>query len=347
MGESDRKINLLIITQKVDSSDAILGFFHHWLLRFGSLSEKLYVICLSKGESSLPKNVKVFSLGKERGAGKVRQFINFQKYLFTNLGKVDGVFYHMCPEYAIASWPLVKLYNKKSILWFVHRSVNWRLKIAEKLVNKIYTSSAQSCRVKSDKIEIVGHGIDTDFFKPAVEIRSQKEIIVVGRISPIKDQLTLLRAAEKIYNAEPGFGYTFKLVGSPYIESDKDYYREVINFINKAGLDSRIKIVPSVPYTSMPEVFTKSSLLVNLCPTGGMDKVVLEAMACNLPVLVCNESFGPILKKENFFRCGDPADLAEKILYILTVLQANTREIIIRHYNLDNIILKIISYLNE
>jgi hypothetical protein len=60
-------MKLLIITQKVDINDPILGFFHRWIEEFAKHCEKITVICLYKGTYNLPNNVKVLSLGKEEG----------------------------------------------------------------------------------------------------------------------------------------------------------------------------------------------------------------------------------------------------------------------------------------
>src|SRR3989338_2848671 len=60
-----KMLKLLIITQKVDKNDHILGFFHRWLEEFAKNTEKLTVICLEKGEYNLPENVKVLPLGKK------------------------------------------------------------------------------------------------------------------------------------------------------------------------------------------------------------------------------------------------------------------------------------------
>ena len=54
------------MTQKVDKNDAILGFFHNWLLQLSPKFERIIVVCLEKGESDLPNNVRVLSLGKEK-----------------------------------------------------------------------------------------------------------------------------------------------------------------------------------------------------------------------------------------------------------------------------------------
>ena len=64
-------MKLLIITQKVDRNDPILGFFHRWLEEFAKNCEQVTVICLYKREYNLPGNVKVLSLGKESGGGRI------------------------------------------------------------------------------------------------------------------------------------------------------------------------------------------------------------------------------------------------------------------------------------
>jgi len=58
-------MKLLIVTQTIDSNDPVLGFFVRWVEEFSKQCEEVTVICLQKGEYELPKNVRVFSLGKE------------------------------------------------------------------------------------------------------------------------------------------------------------------------------------------------------------------------------------------------------------------------------------------
>ena len=70
-------MRLLIITQKVDRSDPILGFFHRWLVEFAAHCEKVTVIGQLVGEHDLPRNVDVHSLGKEEDHSRLRQMIMF------------------------------------------------------------------------------------------------------------------------------------------------------------------------------------------------------------------------------------------------------------------------------
>ena len=75
-------MRLLIITQKVDINDPILGFFHHWIEEFAKTFDKATVICLEKGESNLSPEIKVLSLGKERGRSKLKYILKFLYYIW-------------------------------------------------------------------------------------------------------------------------------------------------------------------------------------------------------------------------------------------------------------------------
>ena len=87
--------------------------------------------------------------------------------------------------------------------------------------------------------------------------------------------------------------------------------------VREKKLENSIEFLGGVPYQEIRRFYQESDLLVNLSPTGGMDKVVLEAMACGIPVLVCNRAFRKDLERyvnELMFQEGNSQDLAQKIL---------------------------------
>jgi len=90
-------MNLLIITQKVDRNDGVLGFFHNWIVKFAAEFDSLIVICLEKGEYDLPENVKVLSLGKENGRSRLKYTFNFFRHIIHEQKKYDAVLVHMTP----------------------------------------------------------------------------------------------------------------------------------------------------------------------------------------------------------------------------------------------------------
>jgi len=346
-------MKLLIIAQKVDVNDDNLGFFCRWLKEFGQYLEKVYAVGLACGAHDLPENITVYSLGKEKGYGKLKQFLILQKLLFQNLSKVDGVFVHMAPVFAALSYPLAKVFNKKLILWYAHGSVHVLLRLAEKMVDKIVTSSAEGCRLKSKKIRILGQGIDTDQFKPselfpgADEIKLGLKILSVGRISPIKDQKTLIKAIDILVNQKGWKDLEIKIIGTPIEDYEKEYFEQLKELIAEKKLRNYIKFLGGMNHRQMPRYYQDADLFINTSFTGSMDKVVLEAMASGCLVLNCNEAYRETLDEKYMFRRKDSKGLAEKIFNLKDAPKnGNLRRIVIENHNLDGLIKKIIRQFN-
>lgn len=340
-------MKLLIIAQKVDADDDNLGFFCYWLEKFAQKLDKVYVIGLSVGGHSLPKNITVYSLGKEKGYSKIKQLFLLQKFLFKNLSKVDGVFVHMAPIFAVSGFPLIKIFNKKLILWYAHGSVNPLLRLAEKLVDKIVTSSPDGFRIKSRKIRVLGQGIDTEQFtipQDKLGVRETRlKILSVGRISPVKDQQTLVEAIDILVNKKDIKDIEVRIIGTPIEDYEKEYFEQLKNLIGERKLANHIKFLGGVHHSDMPRYYRRADLFINTSFTGSMDKVVLEAMASGCLILNCNEAYGPILDKKYMFKKKDPKELADKISNLKDAPQdENLRKIVARNHNLDGLAGKII-----
>jgi glycosyltransferase involved in cell wall biosynthesis len=66
----------------------------------------------------------------------------------------------------------------------------------------------------------------------------------------------------------------------------------------------------------MPARYFTADFSVNLAPTGGIDKAVLESMAAGVPTLAANRAFKSyfgMYADRLLFMLRDPRDLAEKI----------------------------------
>src|SRR3989344_2761544 len=176
MSSNEKKVKLLILTQKVDSEDPILGFFHRWIEEFAKHCEQITVICLYEGAHNLPDNVRIFSLGKEqfenlkiKNSFKIKNLklkiprqvlyiARFYHFIWRERKNYDAVFVHMNPIYVVLGGLLWKVLRKKIGLWYTHKQVDLKLRIAEKLTDIIFTASRESFRLESDKIKVVGHG---------------------------------------------------------------------------------------------------------------------------------------------------------------------------------------------
>lgn len=313
---------VLIITQKMDKKDDLLGFFPTWVNKMSEQVAKIDVVTLFWGDYKCPENVSVHSLGKEYGTWRIWRAIKFVYFMFRyGLGK-NLIFAHMSPIFAILAWPFAKIYGVKLALWYVHRSVTTKLKIAEKLVDIIYTTTPESFRLKSDKVKFVGHGIDVDYLKPKYEREypSGKNInfIAVGRLSPIKNYETLISAMKMLKDMEIDF--KLNIIGEAVMTDDYEYEVKLKKMVNELNLDENINFVGKLPFTEIANYYHQSDIAFNMAPTGGLDKAVLEPMACGLPVLVSNEAFRPFFGQfanDLIFCYNNPADLAQKVANLL------------------------------
>lgn len=308
--------NLLIITQKVDEQDDLLGFFVDWINEFAKHFDKVFVITLAKGAYNLPENVFVYSLGKERNNLKIARFFNFYRYLFKLIPQSSGIFAHMSPIFVLASWPATFIYRRKIILWYLHRSVTFRLKMAEKLCYKIVTAARESLKFKSSKIIETGHGINVGKFQTDRNWTDNRlGILSVGRISKIKNYETLLNAVKIL--KDKGINFGLKIIGQPVMAPDFEYFESLKLLKEKLNLDDTVRFVGFVPHNKIHDYYKESDVVVGLTPEGGIDKTILEGMASGCITVTSNKVnqryFGSY-RNELVFNYSDSEDLAEKII---------------------------------
>lgn len=341
-------MKLLIITQKVDPKDNNLGFFHRWLEEFSGRVEKLYVVGGFVGNHFLSSQIQVVSLGKERGLGRIRRYWNFYKYLFQILPKIDAVLVHMIPAWVILLWLPAWAFKKKVYLWYTHKSVTISLRIAEKLVANIFTASKASCRLLSKKIIVTGHGIDVNHFQPKDIKKNSNELrlLAVGRISESKDYEFLLKAVDILRRKNIGKSVVFHILGEPVTKMDKLYKERLMALVRVKDWGNSVKFLGSKTYKELPDVYNSYDVLLHASVTGSIDKVVLESMACGLPVITTSEAFRDLLPSQYLLNHKDSEAMAEKILALKNINKdLSLREIVVKNHNLDNVVRNILKYM--
>ncbi len=357
-------MKLLILTQKADINNDVLGFFHDWILEFAKHCEKITVICLEKGRCELPENVKVFSLGKEclknpplspfaKGGNKILYGLRFYKYIWQERKNYDAVFVHMNPEYVILGGIFWRLFKKKISLWYVHKNVDLKLRLAEKIANVIFTASRESFQIQSRKVRILGHGIKVQQIKKTTNQKNKDKeniikIISVGRITAIKNQKLLIEAVAMLVNSEGIKNIVADFVGSPMLPADIKYLDELKELVLIKKLEKHINFIGSVPHKNIACIYNNADLSVNLCPAGGMDKTVLESMMCGCLPITGNNAFCGILPQILILAECNPEELAGKIKFLMGMpfdirdgLEKEIREKALKNYSLDGLIAKI------
>jgi len=279
-------MKLLVITQKVDINDDILGFFHGWIEKLAEKTDSIDVICLQKGKYDLPKNVSVYSLGKERFGShnshifrKFAFLLKLYRYAWKLLPKNDLLFVFINHKYILLLWPLTKVFKKSVVLFKASGYKNQKfLKLATFLAKKIISYSKGSFPLKTNKLSSVPPAIDTRRFKILDNIkRSPKELLFVGRIDPVKNLEKIVDLAMELKNEESGF--RFKIVGDPG-ENNKKYLFFIKRLIKDKKVEGNFKFFGGVPNKQLPQYYNQASFFVDFSSIYGINKTLLEAMAC-------------------------------------------------------------------
>lgn len=271
-------MRLLVLTQRVDTQDPVLGFFHGWLEEFSKNFEKLTVICLGKGEMDLPPNVSVYSLGKEAGVSKLTYLIRFYKYIWALRHEYDAVFVHMNQEYVLLGAKHWWVMGKPVYLWRNHVKGNWLTSLAVLLSKKVFYTSPQSFTASFQKAVKMPVGIDTDFFRPGTEPRVPHSLLFLGRIAPVKRVIEFVKWF-KTLNEE-----SVATIAGEALPKDKAYEAEV-----RQEATGRVEFVGAVTQAEALKLFQSHETYVNNTPAGSFDKTIFEAASCESRVLVHNE----------------------------------------------------------
>lgn len=260
-------MRLLIVTQVVDKNHSVLGFFHRWIEEFAEHFEHVQVIALQTGEYHLPANVTVHSLGKERGVNFFEKIVMFYRLVFTL--RYEVVFVHMNPEYVVLVGWWWRLTRKKIGLWYMHKSVDLKLRIAELFTNIIFTASKESFRLSSKKVHVMGHGIDTDFFTLDARVQRGSHWLSVGRLMESKRHDRAIREAKEA-------GVPLRIAGDgPERERLEALARE---------LGTSVTFLGGLTQEKLRDEYRTAAKFIHRSETGSLDKVVLEAAACGCPV---------------------------------------------------------------
>lgn len=348
-------MRLLVITQKVDERDDVLGFFTNWIFALSKHADKVYVICLTKGMYRLPENVTVVSLGKEKGYPKVIQAALFYWHAFNFLLETDGVFVHMAPEYVRALYPLNIFFKKPIVMWYAHIKVSATARWALDHVTYVCTPSKESFEYNSPKVIATGHGINTDVFKP-MNVPQEGEVLSLGRISRVKRIETLLKAL-KIIKHDLASETVVDIYGSPARNEDDAYIAHLRDLEQHYGLGASVSWKGSIANKDAPRIYAAHKLFVRMQGGGGFGKVELEAMSMGLPAIVPTEVYKEDLAEwadDLYFKEDDAHGLAQKIEHVLAwseekrmAYAKRARDLVVTKHNIEHVAEEVVRLLNK
>ncbi len=323
-------MKLLILTQKIDVNDPILGFFHRWVEEFSKNFEQITVICLQKGEYNLPQNTKILSLGKEnfRLFQKFKYLFNFWKYIWQERKTYDFVFVHMNQEYVLLGGIFWKLFGKKIYIWRNHHAGSFLTDVAVAFCEKVFCTSKYSYTAKYKKTVLMPVGIDTNKF---IKLESSKvnkirnSILFIGRISPSKNIHLFIEALGIL--KDEGISFTANIYGDASPD-DILYFEKLTLRARELGLEDILKFQKGVPNHRTPEIYNSHEIFVNLSSSGMYDKTIFEAMACGGLVLASNDNLRDQIDDRLVINNRKAEEVATRLTMILALLEEEKQKII-------------------
>jgi L-malate glycosyltransferase len=190
-------------------------------------------------------------------------------------------------------------------------------------VSQFNASKLQLLGVPSSKLHVIPNGYDSKmfFFRNKELCRSliglnngSKVLLFVGNLNREKGIIDLIIAFKRFI--EKNIDCILLIIGSGPL-------KEVLQkLIKKSGLSSKIFILGGKPHREIPVWMNASDLLVLPSYQEGFPTVLVEAMACGLPILstrvggipeaVCNDSLGAL------YSPGNISELSEKLSQCLS-----------------------------
>lgn len=237
-------------------------------------------------------------------------------------------------------FPLTLL-NQLRDHWFLKRTLNRAdsvITVSDPLADDVVKQYGAFPRMR-----VVNNGVDPEIFQPGGEYTCVPvlRLLSAGFLTRQKGFGVLLKAARIL--REQGICFTLQVAGSgPHLGAMKRY-------VARVGLGSQVQFLGRVDRDQMVEQYQKASLFV--FPTRrqeGLPYVVLEALACGIPVVATRiGGISDVLKDGINGVClarGDADEVAKAIVSLvadpvkLKCLSDGARRTILENFTIDKMV---------
>lgn len=208
-------------------------------------------------------------------------------------------------------------------------------------ISKQMTKELTSLGIPKNKIAYLPNSINTNMFKP----KKQKEdnlLLFVGRISQGKGLHILIKSLQNL--KEPT---RLAIIGPP--DWDTNYYQNILKMIEKEKRKGKheIKYLGAMDQTEIVGWYQKASLFILPSFIEGFPVTILEALACETPVIATPVGGVPEIIRNYetgiLVPLNDPKTLAEAIQYLLEnkdvrlKMGREGRKHVVKEYSLENV----------
>jgi glycosyltransferase involved in cell wall biosynthesis len=295
------RLNVVFVCQAVDQDDPILATTLRWieaLARKPSV-DRVTVLALRTGRHALPATVEVRRFGQTGRFATVRAF--YREVARVLRRRPDLFFIYQGGPYPLLLLPIRLLSRTAVMQWKAHPAISRAMAIYARWCDDlIFTPTKASFPMDLRKVRVVGHGVDTELFRPQQRPVSA-DLIAVGRITPRKHIAEMIEA---VVSCNREFGTELKLdVYGPVLAGQEAHAAHLDAIVDRLGARDWVALHGPVDHAQMPAVLNGHRAFLNFSETA-VDKAVIEAMACGLPLVSTNASVREII----------PADLRSTLI---------------------------------
>ena len=310
---------IVFVTQQVDRAHPVLAATVAKIAALAERVDEVTVLADGAVPGTLPDNcrVRLFAAPFKLGRG-----VRFEAALAAELvRRPRAVIAHMCPIYAVLAAPLVRPLGIRLLLWYTHWNATPTLRLAERAATDIVSVDRRSFPLESAKVVATGHGIDLGEFACADGRRDGDfRLATLGRYSPAKGLETIVRGVGLALAR--GLDTRLVMHGPAGNAQERAHRKTLERLVQELGLERRVRLGEQILRSEIPALFDRADALVNNMRAGAPDKVVYEACASCVPVVVSNPVFDELLddlEPPLRFPREDPAALAERLLELAAV----------------------------
>ena len=142
------------------------------------------------------------------------------------------------------------------------------------------------------KIEVAYNGVDTSVFRKTdgsdeskkLGLEGKRIILYVGHFGLRKGIIYLIEAMRKILREEPD-AFLLCVGGTPEWLGTDVYWRILKEKIEQNGIQKSVRLMGQVPHQKLPVYYSMADVFAFPSLYEAMGKVVVEAMACETPVV--------------------------------------------------------------
>jgi glycosyltransferase involved in cell wall biosynthesis len=201
-------------------------------------------------------------------------------------------------------------------------------------------------KISNAEISVIPNGIDLEKYSKVAENlpkeAGRKNILFVGTLYPVKGVRYLIMAMKIVHDALPEARLI--LVG------DGEERGQLTILTNQLGISDCVQFVGKVPHNDVQTFLYKADIFVLPSLSEGFPNVILEAMACGLPIVASRVGGVPDIMKDGvhgyLVEAKEPDKIAEKILILLNNNElrekiAQMNKDIVKTFGWDNVIHKL------